>query len=203
MTAGPVSLPLSGSNLYGALFWLPYLAWLTSETLVLSRRRAAKVAAATHDRGSVRLLRLCILLAVVSAFSSANLARATAFGRVRPDLFFAGIALMVAGLALRWWAVRTLGRFFTIDVAIHAAHTVIQTGPYRWIRHPAYAGSLLTLFGIGLALGTWLGLAAIALFAAVGFGNRISVEEATLMVALGEPYRAYARRTRRVIPFAI
>ena len=110
---------------------------------------------------------------------------------------------MSTGLALRWWAVHVLGRFFTIDVAIHDAHTVIETGPYRWIRHPAYTGTLLTLTGIGLALGTWLGLALIALFATIGFTNRIRVEEAALSASLGEPYRSYAARTRRLIPYAI
>lgn len=73
----------------------------------------------------------------------------------------AGEAFFVAGLALRLWAVVTLGRFFKVTVSIQDHHRVIRSGPYRVLRHPSYTGLLLLLGGLGLALGTWLGLAAI------------------------------------------
>ena len=128
---------------------------------------------------------------------------ATAFTRARHDLFFLGLAAMVGGLALRWWAIRVLGRYFTVDVAVHAAQSVIQAGPYRVIRHPAYCGSMLTLIGVGLALGTWLGLVLLVCLVSIGFTVRMRVEETALNAALGEPYRDYARRTRRLIPFIV
>ncbi len=199
----PASLPLSGSELYGGLFWPIYAIWIVAETFVLSRRRAARVAAASRDRGSIRLLRLTLFLAILALFISATRIQQAAFPAGRPALFYAGLTLMVAGLALRWWAVRELGRFFTFDVAIHAGQHVVQAGPYRLVRHPAYTGNLLTLFGIGLALGNWLGLALMLTLVGAGYGFRIRVEEAALVLALGEPYRAYMARTWRLVPLVV
>jgi protein-S-isoprenylcysteine O-methyltransferase Ste14 len=67
----------------------------------------------------------------------------------RELLFFFGIALMLAGIAFRRYAVSVLGRFFTFEVAIHSGHTLIEVGPYRYIRHPSYAGALITQVGPG------------------------------------------------------
>ncbi len=197
----PTSLPLSGSNLYGGLFWPVYVIWLGTEILVLSRRRAASAHADPRDRGSVRLLQLAIFLGLMSAFMCATAAPSTVFPVGLHILFYLGVTLMVAGLALRWWAVRVLGRFFTIDVAIHQAQPVVDRGPYRIIRHPAYTGSLLTFVGVGLALGSWLGLLLVVISTSIGFANRIGVEETALCAALGVPYRAYITRTWRLIPF--
>jgi protein-S-isoprenylcysteine O-methyltransferase Ste14 len=119
----------------------------------------------------------------------------------RPAVFFLGIALMLGGIALRWYAVRVLGRFFTFDVAVHPGQTVVSLGPYRYIRHPSYAGALITLLGLGLALGNWAGLLALLTCMSVGYAYRISIEEAALAAALGEPYQQYTRRTRRLVPF--
>jgi protein-S-isoprenylcysteine O-methyltransferase Ste14 len=112
----------------------------------------------------------------------------------------AGEALFVAGLTLRLWAVVTLGRFFKVMVSIQEHHTVIRSGPYRVLRHPSYTGLLLLLAGLGLALGTWLGLLAIIVLPAVGLLVRIRVEESALLGALGEEYATYAAETRRLIP---
>jgi protein-S-isoprenylcysteine O-methyltransferase Ste14 len=88
-----------------------------------------------------------------------------------------------------------LGRFFTRDVATQTGQTVVQDGPYRFIRHPAYSGTLLTLLGIGLTLGNWLALLVVLI------SYRVRVEEQALVDALGEPYRVYMRGARRFIPF--
>jgi protein-S-isoprenylcysteine O-methyltransferase Ste14 len=82
-----------------------------------------------------------------------------------------------------------------------ADQPVISTGPYRVLRHPSYAGVLLTLAGIGLALGNWLSLAALVVFPAIGFVYRIRVEEAALSSTLGASYATYASTRRRIIPF--
>jgi protein-S-isoprenylcysteine O-methyltransferase Ste14 len=108
---------------------------------------------------------------------------------------------MLVGLAFRFYAMSVLGRFFTYDVAVHACQTVIEVGPYRYIRHPSYTGALITLVGLGLALGNWVGLLALLACMAAAYAYRISVEEAALVVALGEPYKQYMRRTRRLAPF--
>ena len=112
----------------------------------------------------------------------------------------AGEVLAVAGIALRMWAILTLDRFFTFVVGIAADHRVVQHGPYRLLRHPGYAGALLTLLGVGLALSNWLSLLLIVAVPVLALGIRITVEEATLAGALGAEYLSYADRTARLIP---
>ncbi len=80
-------------------------------------------------------------------------------------------------------------------------HQLITTGPYRRLRHPSYAGSLLTLAGIGLALGSWLSLLLAVLGALIGFTRRIQIEEAALQTRFGAAYTAWAQRTWRLVPF--
>jgi protein-S-isoprenylcysteine O-methyltransferase len=94
-----------------------------------------------------------------------------------------------------------LGRFFTYDVAVQAGQGIVEAGPYRYIRHPSYTGALVTLVGLGLALGNWAALLTILACMGIAYAYRISVEEAALIAALGEPYKQYMRRTRRLIPF--
>jgi protein-S-isoprenylcysteine O-methyltransferase Ste14 len=119
----------------------------------------------------------------------------------RTALFFVGIALMLAGLAFRFYAMSLLGRFFTYQVAVHPGQTVIEAGPYHYIRHPSYTGALITLIGLGLALGNWAGLFTLLACMGAAYAYRISVEEAALLAALGDPYAQYVRRTRRLVPF--
>ena len=119
----------------------------------------------------------------------------------RTSVFFVGIALMLAGMAFRFYAMWVLGRFFTYDVAIQPDQTTVEAGPYRYIRHPSYTGALITLVGFGLALGNWAAVLAILVCMGTAYAYRISVEESALVAALGEPYKQYMRRTRRLVPF--
>jgi protein-S-isoprenylcysteine O-methyltransferase len=108
---------------------------------------------------------------------------------------------MLMGIALRWYSAAILGKYFTFDVAIQSGQTLVELGPYRYIRHPSYSGALLTLFGFGLALGNWVGLAASLCCTGFAYAYRIPVEEAVLASALGEAYQQYMRRTWRLVPF--
>jgi len=91
-----------------------------------------------------------------------------------------GLGLLFAGIAVRWRAVYALGVFFTGRVQIREGHTLIRTGLYSRIRHPAYAGSLLAYFGLGLAFSNWWTLTCNVLPYLVAIGYRIHVEEAVL-----------------------
>jgi protein-S-isoprenylcysteine O-methyltransferase len=111
-----------------------------------------------------------------------------------------GIAIAWLGILLRIWAVRSLGRFFQREVMIQENHVVWRGGPYRWLRHPAYAGTLITYFGYGLAIGSLVGALVFVGIVAAAYVPRIRVEEAELTRALGDSYRDYARGTARLIP---
>ncbi len=122
---------------------------------------------------------------------------------MRTELFFLGIALMWAGMAFRYYAMRVLGSYFTFQVDVHSGQTVIEAGPYRYIRHPSYTGALITVLGLGLALGNWTSILGMLACVGVGYAYRIHVEEAALVGALGEPYTEYQRRTARLVPFVL
>ncbi len=111
-----------------------------------------------------------------------------------------GVAVFVSGLALRAWAVHELGRFFKFTVVVQADHQVVDTGPYRLIRHPSYTGLLMIELGLGIALGTWLSIPACLLPPLIAFAARLVTEERVLARELGEPYRAYMARTHRLVP---
>jgi protein-S-isoprenylcysteine O-methyltransferase Ste14 len=115
-------------------------------------------------------------------------------------LFGLGIVVMVTGSAVRLWAITTLGRWFTYDVRVTEGQPVVQTGPYRWVRHPSYTGVLLVLLGIGLTLGNWLSVVLIVVLPTVGLVRRIRVEEDALLGTIGEPYERCAAAKPRLFP---
>lgn len=111
-----------------------------------------------------------------------------------------GAALIWLGAGLRAWGIAVLGRFFRRVVLIQEGHRVVRNGPYRVIRHPAYAGTLLIAAGLGVVLGNWLSLAILLVVPLLGHLPRIRVEERELERALGEPYRQYEAGTKRLVP---
>jgi protein-S-isoprenylcysteine O-methyltransferase Ste14 len=202
-TAGLVPVPFSGDRVRDVIFVGSYAAWLLFEMVAGRTRKASDRAAAGRDRGSFAVVVSLIWLGIGVDYGCCFVFPRAAIEQMRSQIFFAGIALMWAGIAFRYYTMRVLGRFFTFDVAVHAGQTVIEAGPYRYIRHPSYAGAMLTLTGIGLALGNWAGLLTLLAIAGVGYGYRIRVEEAALIAAIGEPYRDYMERTRRLVPFVL
>jgi len=122
-------------------------------------------------------------------------------GRLGDWALWAGAAVAIAGIALRAWSVRTLGQYFTYVVKVSPDQKVIDTGPYRLIRHPSYTGGALIGVGIGLSLQFALGPVILGGAMLASYCIRLVVEERALAETLGEPYRAYMARTRRLIPF--
>jgi protein-S-isoprenylcysteine O-methyltransferase len=112
-----------------------------------------------------------------------------------------GCAVGLTGVALRWWAIRTMGTRFTRNLQIADDHALVVDGPYRYLRHPSYAGVILMFAGVGIGLANALSLAACLVLPAVGFARRIPHEEALLRETLGEAYVRYASRTRCLLPF--
>jgi protein-S-isoprenylcysteine O-methyltransferase Ste14 len=112
-----------------------------------------------------------------------------------------GAAVFVAGAALRVWAIATLGRYFTVVVRVSPDQQVVEAGPYRLIRHPSYTGALLMGAGIGLSLRHAVAPLVIVATSLAAYLIRIVFEERALAEGIGEPYRAYMRRTKRLVPY--
>ncbi len=177
------------------------LIYFASELLLSITRRAPKsVNVRESDRSSLRFLWIAIMLGIFLALWSTQHCFAATLPH-RRALTWCGVILFVAGLALRWWSIIQLGRFFTVNVAIAQDQEVIEAGPYRYVRHPSYTGVLLAFLGFGLSLGNWAALLSLLLPIFVAFLYRIRVEEQTLIEGLGERYVAYCHRTKRLVPF--
>ena len=195
-------MPYSGQASYAPIFWGTFLFWMMLE-LIASRTKRSADPSHKRDRGSYGLIVALLFIGLTLDFTlSARLPQAAILWR-RNLVFFSGIGLMLAGVAFRWWAIAALGKFFTFDVAIQSSQRVVDSGPYRYIRHPSYTGALMTQVGIGLALGNWAGLLALMVCMAIAYSYRINVEERALLAALGEPYKQYMQRTHRIIPFLL
>ncbi len=184
------------------------LAFLLVGELWLMRSRLSGDASRKADRGSLRML-----MAVIGASVGLAWLAKRGFPQANFDVLFkldpaalrcvylAGLGLFAAGLGLRWYSMAYLGRLFTFDVAVAADHRVIDSGPYRHIRHPAYTGSLLSFVGLGVCGGNALSLLVLLAPIAWAFAHRIVIEEAALSSALGSRYDDYAGRTKRLVPF--
>ena len=149
-----------------------------------------------EDRGSAVAIFLTTFAAVVVGFALAG-ANVTPL----PEwTLFVGIPFMFLGMLLRGWAVRTLKGFFLFTVGVREDQQVVEAGPYRLVRHPAYAGAILTFVGIGLAIQSLAAALLLLLLSCLVYWYRIKVEEAALARDLGEPYVEYMSRTKRLIP---
>src|SRR5258705_706991 len=180
------------------------LIWRVMEAIVDIRTRSRlRAGARRQDRGS-RVVFIGVLMpGILAGILLASKDPATAITSARPFLFWLGILLIYAGIALRLYAIHVLGAFFTTVVAVAPEQTVIETGPYRLIRHPSYTGFLITLLGFGLCLTNWLSLLVIMACALIGFSYRIRVEEQVLQEQLGQRYPEYMRHTKRLMPFVL
>ena len=179
--------------------YVVYTVWGCSEAgLALLRRASSDQTVA--DRSSFRILVAVILLCIPAGLflSFFTVGR---FTWQREALAWVGGAVMVVGIVVRWVAILQLGRFFTVNVALAPDHRVVDVGLYRWVRHPSYAGALLTVLGFVLALGSWWPLLVSVLPLSLALAYRIRVEEAALLRALGREYELYMERTARLVPF--
>jgi protein-S-isoprenylcysteine O-methyltransferase Ste14 len=174
-------------------------AW-TTEHLLLRRirhRTGDPIQAAQRDR---RYAPMWILYFVLL---QAALIRARHWHTVLPHswvLIAVGVGLALAGIALRVYAIRWLGQNFSYVVNVGEQHTLVTTGPYRRVRHPAYSGLLLFVVGLTLTLGDiWL-LVFVPAVAAVIVFRRIRREERSMKDRFGEQYDAWRRRTALLIP---
>jgi protein-S-isoprenylcysteine O-methyltransferase len=165
--------------------------------LTIAKRRGQRNAGA--DAGSLRLIWMVVGASIGAAFFVAHAFPGGTFRDV--DLArVIGIVIFIPGAALRWYAIFYLGRYFTVDVRVAEHQHVVDTGPYRFIRHPSYTGAFLQFLGFALCIGnSWSMLMLVPIV--LVFSYRIRVEELALERGLGEAYASYRRRTKRLIPF--
>jgi protein-S-isoprenylcysteine O-methyltransferase Ste14 len=185
------------------LFLATCLIWLVPETAGMVRQmgKVSRREDLIQDRGSLAILLGLQWTGLALNFLLAWLLPQAAIHWQRTGLYFLGLIAILLGVALRWYAIGVLGRYFTRDVVVSNDQQVIQHGPYRHIRHPAYSGTFLTMLGVGLVMTNWASLIALLLCVFLGHIYRVSIEEKFLIRTIGQPYIEYMRRTKRFIPW--
>jgi protein-S-isoprenylcysteine O-methyltransferase Ste14 len=187
---------------YLAVFVVVIVIWIGSEVvggmIIPNRRRRGGPVQQPQKR--LNVLGLLGYDAVI--LSSVLFA---AFGvTVLPNwAYFIGIALILTGVSVRQWAIAVLGRYFSHVIGIQQDQKIVQSGPYRVVRHPSYTGILLILLGIAFSFQTWGGVFVAVTAFGLAWGYRMLAEERFLERELGDNYAEYAQRTKRVLPYLI
>jgi protein-S-isoprenylcysteine O-methyltransferase Ste14 len=184
---------------YSAAFIITTLIWAGLESgLLLRDRKVASVSGKANGRSLYFILisafLACLLL---STYTSLHISID------QDNRLLAGTLIIWLGLFIRWWAIVSLGKCFRIVVNLLPGQKLIQNGPYKYMRHPSYTGSLLIFFGFGLGLGNWMGLAVMFILPLITFMLRVGVEEKVLVSTYGADYLTYMRKTARFIPFVV
>ena len=186
---------MSLGTLWTGLYW----TWIALEVGISVGTRARRTQAKVQDQGTQIVLWVVILLSLTASGWMRHLELADMhIGErwLRP----ASVALLAAGIVVRITAILTLGKWFTANVATHAAQTILRRGLYRLVRHPSYLGMEMIFLAIGLHTHDWACLAAAFIPPTLAVLYRIHVEEAALLGAFGEEYADYMRTTKRLVP---
>jgi protein-S-isoprenylcysteine O-methyltransferase Ste14 len=166
------------------------------EASTRQRGAASSLVASRDDRGTTRM----IVAAYATAAVVAPVVRMIRKPQLPPATAPLGLGLEMAGLGLRAWSMRTLGGSYSRTLRVQGAQQVVDRGPYRFIRHPGYAGSLMIWTGFALTSRSFPVVEIVGGLLGLAYHRRVGAEEALLRREL-PGYVAYAKRTRRLIPF--
>lgn len=181
------------------LWQVSYIVWVTSEVVIAVATRTRRSSGNVRDRGTIYLLWIVIFSSITAGiwFGEAHGSNLPGGAHwLRP----VSLVVLLAGLALRWTAILSLGKSFSSNVAIHETQTVLKTGLYRWMRHPSYSGLLLCILAVGLHTRNWISLLVIVVPTTAALLYRIHVEEGALRDHFGQEYLEYSRETKRLVP---
>jgi protein-S-isoprenylcysteine O-methyltransferase Ste14 len=112
------------------------------------------------------------------------------------------VAFSTAGLVTCIWARSTLGRNWSSVVMVKVDHELVQTGPYRFVRHPIYSGFILMFAAIVLLVGRVAGILALCLFV-YSFVLKLRREERVMLKQFPMSYPEYVKKTKLLVPFII
>jgi Putative protein-S-isoprenylcysteine methyltransferase len=168
------------------------------EVFMNLRQRSKSKVSTSSDKSSLWWLYGLITVGYALSFSIG----ATKIGRISDwnTLFVVGMALVVVGFMIRIHSLQTLKQYFTYSVAKVENHKLIETGLYKFIRHPGYLGQLIIFIGISTSISNWLSILVMMIPTTLGYLYRIKVEERFMVEQLGEDYLSYQKRTKRLIP---
>jgi protein-S-isoprenylcysteine O-methyltransferase Ste14 len=183
------------------IWWIGAVAWFS--IMYPHIRRARKMR--TTQRPEPTRERVLMLISLTGLFLIPAFYTITGIPRFgdyafRPLQAWLGVLLLVCAVALFFICHRRLGRSWSVTLEIRENHGLVTDGIYRFVRHPMYSAYFLWVLSQALLLPNWIAGPA----GLVGFGTlfafRVRKEEQMMLDAFGEPYAAYAARTKRIIP---
>ncbi|MCJ7934001.1 MAG: isoprenylcysteine carboxylmethyltransferase family protein [Chryseobacterium sp.] len=186
-------------NFLHILFTISMVAWFLSEFLYKNILKSNNNDRKDKDRSTLNILWLAIPFSI---FTSVMISYNTKLPMVTGNwILYGGEMLIITGIVFRFAIIRSLGKYFTVDVTIRRDHKIKKEGFYNYVRHPSYAFSLLTSLGLGLYLNNWLSLVFAFVPPFLAFTYRIKIEEQALVEQFGDEYIAYRKKTKKLIPF--
>jgi protein-S-isoprenylcysteine O-methyltransferase Ste14 len=188
---------------YALGFWIVYFWAFAPEFIIIARSGKSARASGSKDSGSLGVILMGIWIAMFLAFPLSAIRSLRFPPEANLIAFCIGTGMLIAGSLLRRHCWRVLGEYFTGDVQARADQPVIDRGAYRWVRHPSYAGGILMFAGIGVALGSWASAVILVVASVAVYSYRIKIEEKALVASIGEPYVAFMRTRKRLIPFVV
>jgi protein-S-isoprenylcysteine O-methyltransferase Ste14 len=182
------------------LWLILYCSWCLSEVLLVVLTRTRRSSGGTlSDRGSIFVLWIVIF---------ASIWMGSWYGATHPHTMFGGtqwlrhisLGMMIAGLAIRWTSIASLGRAFSVNVAIRTDQQLYRRGLFALVRHPSYTGMMIIFAAIGVRTRNWIALAILVVPTFAALLYRMHVEEAALEKAFGVEYEEYRQTTKRLLP---
>jgi protein-S-isoprenylcysteine O-methyltransferase Ste14 len=174
--------------------------WMTIEGGLILRDMKNSKGSTRADRMTRWFNIVSISTAVLSPLVSFALPILQFNGAELPIVTWTGAVVICLGFILRYWSIAILGKHFRTTVEIEKGHTIVRKGPYKLIRHPSYSGIILFCTGYGMVSQNWLSLALCILLPALALIYRIKIEEEAFLAEIGDDYRRYQARTKKLIP---
>ena len=202
-------LPFTGLPPYGLSAFVVLLLYAVQSEMRFGPKARA-ISAGPADRGSTFAVSLSsavpvlgFVLAMKTETPAARALPLSWFGALpgMPAIAWVGVGVAALGLLLRLWSVLVLRERYTRTLLTGTVHALERTGPYRFVRHPGYLGSLLCLNGIAAASGFWFTMIASVAATSAAYAYRIRVEDAMLNARFGASYQSYRREVSALIPF--
>jgi protein-S-isoprenylcysteine O-methyltransferase Ste14 len=165
------------------------------ERLLRADGKAASLQASGDDQHTTRDLTAAIAIAATAP----PILRLLPFGRLPRAFAAIGLGMQLAGLATRAASMRSLGSFYSRTLRVQDEQHVVDTGPYQWVRHPGYAGSLLVWVGLALASRSVPAVVLVTGLFGAAYRRRIVAEELLLRRDL-PGYVTYSENTDRLVP---
>ena len=176
---------------FDTVFISLYILWMLIE-LRVSKKDVNTEGKTTSDSATCQIYGFGQVLTILTALWFPSV------WRVLKVAHFVGISIFLFGVCYRLWAILTLGQFYSHRVRIVAQHQIVVTGPYRFTRHPAYAGMIAANAVISIYVFNWVTMGVFLFILLPAILLRIVIEERTLFGIEG--YSEFAKNRKRLFP---